>query len=189
MRAEGATPYTAPVGCSSPLGAVGFARAWFELLDQLEERGIGATAVYHASTSGGTHAGLVLGRVLSGSGPVVRGVSAGAVHEDPESHHRDLARSAGRLLGAEVDVVPVELDFTQVGAGYGAPTEACLEAIRLLARSESILCDPVYSGKGLAGLVADVRSGRVRGPVVFWHTGGYHALFDPETVAPLVPGG
>jgi 1-aminocyclopropane-1-carboxylate deaminase/D-cysteine desulfhydrase len=77
---------------------------------------------------------------------------------------------------------PGELDLRtdQVGAGYGRPTDAAREAIDLLARTEGVLCDPVYSGKGLAALVADARADRLSGPVVFWHTGGYHVLFDPR---------
>lgn len=189
LRGRGGRPVTAPVGCSSPLGTLGFARAWFELSDQAAAQGIEPSAVYHASTSGGTHAGLVLGRAMAGRGPVVRGISAGLVQEDPEAHHRELAIAAGSLLDADVGDVEVTLDRSQIGGGYGMPTEACVEAIRLLARTEAILCDPVYSGKGLAGLVADARAGRVEGPVVFWHTGGYHALFDPPTAAPVLDAG
>jgi 1-aminocyclopropane-1-carboxylate deaminase/D-cysteine desulfhydrase-like pyridoxal-dependent ACC family enzyme len=67
-----------------------------------------------------------------------------------------------------------------IGDGYAIPTPDGLDAIRLLARAEGIACDPVYSGKALAGLVAAARAGELDGPVVFWHTGGWHALFAPR---------
>ncbi len=183
LRAQGRNPYTAPVGCSSPLGALGFAAAWFELVDQIASAGISPSAVYHTSTSGGTHAGLILGRALGGEGPSVKGVSAGKVQDDPVAHHRDLALESAALVGAEVDV-EVSLDFSWIGPGYGVPTPEADEAIRLLARTEAILCDPVYSGKGLAGLVGDAPS--LDGPVVFWHTGGWHALFHPAFTGSLL---
>ncbi len=112
-----------------------------------------AGEVWHASTSGGTQAGLTLGRLLLGRGPAVRGVSAGVVWRDPATALARHASEAAAILGRAVEIAPAEiaLDAAWVGAGYGEPTPAGLEAIRLLARTEGILCDPVYSGKGLAG--------------------------------------
>jgi 1-aminocyclopropane-1-carboxylate deaminase/D-cysteine desulfhydrase-like pyridoxal-dependent ACC family enzyme len=179
LRAAGRRPVALPVGCSSPLGAVGFVLAHAELMEQVDAVGIEPAWVYHASTSGGTHAGLVVGRALSGRGPRIRAVSAGRVHDDARGHHRHLAREAAAMLGRHLPEPQMHLDESQVGEGYGTPTPAALEAIDLLARTEGVVCDPVYSGKGLAGLVADARANRVRGPVVFWHTGGAPAIFDP----------
>lgn len=184
LEAQGRRPYRAPVGCSSPLGALGFTAAWFELTDQLSEADLHPSAVYHTSTSGGTHAGLILGRAWSGSGPAVRGISAGKVQDDPVGHHRGLALESAGLLGLDDVEVEVSLDFSCIGPAYGVPTEASDAAIRLLARTEAILCDPVYSGKGLAGLIGDAPS--LEGPVVFWHTGGWHALFHPPFTGSLL---
>jgi 1-aminocyclopropane-1-carboxylate deaminase/D-cysteine desulfhydrase len=75
--------------------------------------------------------------------------------------------------------------MAHMGPAYGVPTPASLEAIDLMARLEGIVCDPVYSGKGLGALVTDARAGRIRGPVVFWHTGGAQSVFDPQVAAPL----
>jgi 1-aminocyclopropane-1-carboxylate deaminase/D-cysteine desulfhydrase-like pyridoxal-dependent ACC family enzyme len=90
-----------------------------------------------------------------------------------------LATDAAALIGVDQrwESSDVALDESYLGPEYGVPTEAGLEAIRLLARTEAILCDPVYSGKALAGLIDHVRTGRIEGPVVFWHTGGAIALF------------
>lgn len=180
-RAAGADPYLIPLGCSSPLGAVGFVAAYAELLDQLHATGVEATEIWHASTSGGTQAGLTLGRMLAGEGPEIRGVSAGVVWRDAATALARHATAAAALLGSGVSVAPgdINLDVDWVGEGYGIPTAAGREAIDLLARNEGILCDPVYSGKGLAGLVGAARAGRLRGPVVFWHTGGVPVVFDP----------
>ncbi len=179
-RDAGSAPYLIPLGCSSPLGAVGFVAAYWELVEQLDAEGVTAAEVWHASTSGGTQAGLTLGRRLLGRGPAVRGVSAGVVWRDPATALARHARDAATILGRAVEITPADiaLDTAWVGAGYGEPTPAGLEAIRLLARTEGILCDPVYSGKGLAGLVGAARAGRLGGPVVFWHTGGVPVLFD-----------
>jgi D-cysteine desulfhydrase family pyridoxal phosphate-dependent enzyme len=180
LRAQGASPYALPAGASSPLGAVGFAVAWHELLDQLGERGVDAETVVHASSSGGTHAGLVLGRRLTGGGPRVRGIGVATdIHPDVPAHIAALAGGAAELLDAGTAPEPgdVALDMGFLGEGYAIPTDEAVAAIRLLAQTEAIVCDPVYSGKALAAVVAGARDGSLPGATVFWHTGGYHAVF------------
>jgi len=90
-----------------------------------------------------------------------------------------LATEAGALLGEDVALTEDDawLDLSQLGAGYGDFTDAGREAIRLVARTEGVALDPVYSGKGMAGLIAEARAGRLDGPVVFWCTGGGPSLF------------
>lgn len=183
QRAAGYRPVVAPIGCSSPLGALGFARAWFELADDCARAGIRPTHVIHTTTSGGTHAGLVAGRVLDGHGhaPAVVGVDAGRLFgRDTAAAHARLATEALALLGLDRTIGADELHLVenQIGEGYAIPTAACRQALALLAETEAIVCDPVYSAKGLAHVVATARE--AAGPVVFWHTGGYHALFDPH---------
>lgn len=191
LRQEGATPVVLPAGGSTPLGAAAFAAAWDELAAQLGALGAEPAEVVHATTTGGTHGGLVAGRALAGGdGPVVRGVMA---IEDPGGAMAELyawlAREAARLHpGREVEISAADLvlEHDWLGAGYGAPTPEGLEAIRLLARTEAVVCDPVYSGKALACLVARARAGAYGdGPVVFWHTGGWPADFAPEHAAAL----
>lgn len=178
LRDGGATPYLLPAGSSSPLGAVGFTAAWFELLDQLDGE---AAALYFASSSGGTHAGLLVGRALSEGGPELRSIGVAAdIVPDMPGYITSLAEQAAELLEVEADVERAAIDTDHVGEGYAVPTDAGNEAIRLLARTEAILCDPVYSGKALAALVQHARAGSLDGPVVFWHTGGHHALFAPR---------
>jgi 1-aminocyclopropane-1-carboxylate deaminase/D-cysteine desulfhydrase len=192
VSAAGRRPARAPVGCSSALGALGFAAAYLELVDQLDAVDLDPTLVVHASTSGGTHAGLVAGRHLAGGGPPVRAYDAGRIFTEPAAALASLTTEALAFIGGD-EVVPataIDVDVSQVGDGYGRPTAAATEAIALLARTEGILCDPVYSGKALAGLVADARSGRIPAgsTVVFWHTGGWHALFEPDYAAVQLAG-
>ena len=175
LRRAGARPYSLPAGSSSPLGAVGFAAAWFELLDDLPA---GPEALYFASSSGGTHAGLLLGRALR-EGPALRSIGvAPDILPDMPGYIASLAEQSAALLGVDADLEAPEIDMSHLGEGYAVPTDEGNEAIRLLARTEAILCDPIYSGKALAALVADARRGA--GPAVFWHTGGHHALFAPR---------
>lgn len=191
LRARGASPYALPAGASSPLGAVGFAAAWHELLGQLDARGATASTIVHASSSGGTHAGLVLGRALTNGGPRVRAIGVAAdIHPDPAAQIVALASDAAGLLHADVEVTAgdVSLDMAFLGAGYAAPTPEAASAIRLLAETEAIVCDPVYSGKALAAVVAGARDGALPGTTVFWHTGGYHAVFAPPHGDALLDG-
>jgi 1-aminocyclopropane-1-carboxylate deaminase/D-cysteine desulfhydrase len=171
--------YTLPAGGSSPVGALGFVGAYAELLAQLDAAGLRPGNVYHASTSGGTHAGLIAGRAIAGRGPLAIGFDVGQIVPDARGLVTWLANEAGKLLGADLGLTEdaARLDLSQLGDGYGAFTQAGLEALRLLARTEGVLLDPVYSAKGMAGLIADARVGRVEGPVVFWHTGGGPSLF------------
>ncbi len=181
IDAAGGRAVSAPVGCSSPLGSLGFALAFLELDGQLDELGVEPAAIVHTSTSGGTHAGLLVGRALAGRSVRIIGVDVGGLHREPEIAVSRLASEAASSIGLGPPVTPDEVEITtdQIGPGYALPTSAASEAITALARSEAVLTDPVYSGKGLAGLVSLVTSGSVDGPVVFWHTGGYHSLFDP----------
>ncbi|WP_205699620.1 pyridoxal-phosphate dependent enzyme [Conexibacter sp. SYSU D00693] len=191
LRDEGCAPLVLPAGGSTPLGATGFAAAYAELLDQLDARGLEPVEVLHASSTGGTHGGLVAGRELAGRGPAVRGVlvvdgMGGVIGE----LHAWLAREAFTVAGGapELALAPDDLDLEEgfLGEGYGVPTAEGLDAIRLLARTEAIVCDPVYTGKALACLVARARAGAYAGgPVVFWHTGGWPAVFTAEHAAAL----
>jgi D-cysteine desulfhydrase family pyridoxal phosphate-dependent enzyme len=192
LRAEGAKPEVLPVGASSPLGAVGFAVAWFELIEQLDALDVAAGTVVHASSSGGTHAGLVAGRHMTGGGPRVRAIAvADDIYPDMPARYAEIATGATQLLGADAEIGTGDLwlDTGFIGAGYAVPTPEALDAIRLLARTEGIACDPVYSGKALAALVTAARAGDVDGATVFWHTGGYHALFADRFADAVVPAG
>jgi 1-aminocyclopropane-1-carboxylate deaminase/D-cysteine desulfhydrase len=121
----------------------------------------------------------VLGHALARGGPEPLGFDVGQIVPDAPGLTAWLANDAGALLGADVSLTAEDahLDLSQLGDGYGAFTQAGTDAIDLLARTEGVVLDPVYSAKGMAGLIADARAGRVDGPVVFWHTGGGPSVF------------
>jgi D-cysteine desulfhydrase len=168
LRAAGRTPYVIPLGGSSPLGASAYVAAANEIVAELGHD----ILVVTATGSGGTHAGLAarLGheRVL--------GVDVGAL-ADPGSAVRDLTREVAALVDLPMPPDAPRLLRDQVGAGYGAPTAACREAILLAARSEGLVLDPVYSGKALAGLMSLAPGGLSAKTIVFVATGGAPALF------------
>lgn len=174
--------YHVPMGGSTGLGALGYVRAALELEVQAREAGAAAARVVLAAGSGGTLAGLLAGLRLIGSSLQPVGVDIGSFWDDfPALVHR-IAADACRLLGADLDLEPEGVPLVEssyVGRGYGVPTAEGEEAARLLARSEGVLLDPVYTAKAFAGLLdllADDRLGD-DGPVIFWHTGGLPGLF------------
>jgi 1-aminocyclopropane-1-carboxylate deaminase/D-cysteine desulfhydrase-like pyridoxal-dependent ACC family enzyme len=176
-RAAGRGPVLAPVGCSSPLGALGFAAAFLELHEQCRAAGVEPAAIVHASSSAGTHAGLLVGRALARVDTPVIGIDVAAITEDPTVAAAELARSAAALIGVRLQNPGADIRSDFLGPGYGTPDRRTAEAVHVFAALEAIITDPVYSGKGAAGALALAREHD--GPVVFWHTGGYHALFDP----------
>jgi D-cysteine desulfhydrase family pyridoxal phosphate-dependent enzyme len=181
LRDKGAIPYVIPGGGSNGVGALGYVAAMLELQHQLWERDLQPTHLYVAVGGGGTHGGIALGARLFGADYPITGVldegeNAGGV----ERAWRVAAQTAERLnIINPVTRANITCDDRQVGAGYGIATEACLEAIGLLARTEAVLLDPVYTGKAFAGLLADVRAGRFTADdsLVFLHTGGSPILF------------
>lgn len=175
LRADGRRPYVIPVGGSSPLGARAYATAAEEILAQL---GHEDAIVVTATGSGGTHAGLA---ARLGHERVI-GVDVGAL-ADPAGVVRRLAPEIAALAGFPAPTGEVRLVRDQVGDGYGATTDACREAIRLAARSEGLLVDPVYSGKALAGLIALPPAELAARAIVFLATGGLPALFASRYVA------
>ena len=171
LAAAGRRPYRMPIGGASPVGALGYVSAALELRDQLGEH---VDLVVTADGSGGTHAGLVAGL---GDHSLVLGVDVGT-RPDLDDRVPEKAAEVAALAGLPEPVGGVQLDHDRFGPGYGAPTDASLEAMRLAARTEGLLLDPVYTAKAMAGLLAAVREGRAGdGPIVFLHTGGLPALF------------
>jgi D-cysteine desulfhydrase len=170
LRAGGRRPYVIPIGGSSPLGASAYAAAADEMIRQL---GHDDLLVVTATGSGGTHAGLA---ARLGHERVV-GVDVGAI-ANPAATVQVLADRVADLLGLPPPAGEVRLLRDQVGEGYGAPTEACRAALRLAARREGLLLDPVYSGKALAGLVAlAAANAPSQRAIVFLASGGVPALF------------
>jgi L-cysteate sulfo-lyase len=187
LRAEGRRPFVVPYGVSSPLGAVGYASTIEEIAAQSDAAGFRPAAIVHCSGSGGTQAGLVVGASLALPQTLIVGIDIDA---EPERVRADVlawAAGAANMLGAPFEPSMVEVIAGHAGPAYGVVHQATVDAICLAARLEAMTLDPVYSGKGLAGLVALVRAGRWRRDedVIFIHTGGAPALFAYRSALPV----
>ena len=178
--ADGEAPYLVPYGGSSPTGALGYCFAVEELLAQ----GVAADWLVFGSSSGGTHAGLVLGQRVFGYEGKVLGISIDEPAAWLKEHVAALASDASERLGPRLSFSPdrVLANDDYCAPGYGVLTDLEREAIRLFARHEGILLDPVYTGRAAGGLLDLIRKGAfARGErVLFWNTGGQPALFSDE---------
>jgi 1-aminocyclopropane-1-carboxylate deaminase/D-cysteine desulfhydrase-like pyridoxal-dependent ACC family enzyme len=175
---NGGRPFVIPLGASTPLGAAAFVAAIAELADQIDPPDV----IVHATSSGGTQAGLIAGCTLAGWSTRVVGISADESAAVLERDVREILTGLAELLGfaaSRFESAPIEIDDAFVGSGYGVPTVESREAIELTARTEALFLDPTYTGKAMAGLFSRVR-GRAfdkDATVLFWHTGGQVALF------------
>lgn len=181
LRASGRKPYLIPGGGSNPTGALGYVNAAMELVSEANAAGLRIDHVVHATGSAGTQAGMVTGLAGMHSGIRLLGIGVRAPREVQERNVYHLACATAAKLGMDglVREEHVEANCDYVGAGYGIPGPDTLDAIRLAARTEGILLDPVYSGKAMAGLVDLCRRGAFATgeTIVFLHTGGSAALF------------
>jgi len=187
LRAEGKRVYVIPGGGSTPLGALGYVRCLIELAGQLDAENLAVDALVHATGSAGTQAGLVAGAHILGRSIPVIGVS---VRADSEKQIANVHRLTMQTLSLmEINPTNFNKDNVmavddQVGPGYGYPTDETISAIKLMANKEGILLDPVYSGKGFAGLIAMIQRGEFKKgeKVVFLHTGGSAVLSAYESI-------
>ncbi len=181
LAAEGRRAYIIPGGGSNPVGATGYVACALEILSQSFEAGLNIDRVVCASGSTGTHAGLVVGFQGSSSGIEVVGIDVSRSREEQEPLVYDLVQQTAAHLGvtAPIPREAVRCFGDYVGPGYSLPTAEMVEAVKLLARTECILLDPVYTGKAMAGLIDLVRKGWFRKDetLLFVHTGGSPALF------------
>jgi 1-aminocyclopropane-1-carboxylate deaminase/D-cysteine desulfhydrase-like pyridoxal-dependent ACC family enzyme len=173
IRATGGRPYVIGVGGTGAVGAQGQLGAALELIEQAGEARTGFDRVVLPTATGGTQAGLIVGisDAIAVTGIVVARTAA---------ELRPVIAETTAALGSAIDPAAIDLDERFIGDGYGRPTAEAREAADLLARTEAILVDPIYTAKALAGLIAGVRSAAWDGQrVVFWHSGGLSGLFEP----------
>jgi 1-aminocyclopropane-1-carboxylate deaminase/D-cysteine desulfhydrase-like pyridoxal-dependent ACC family enzyme len=179
-RARGAHPFVIPLGASTPLGALGFARAVDEMVSQLPAA---PDFIFHSTSSGGTQAGLLAGCAMHGLETRVIGISADESVAAIQATVGRIIQGMGALLGTDgralASSCTIEADDRFVGDGYGVPTEASREAQALLAAGEALVVDHTYTAKALAGMIAWIRAGRVPpdATALFWHTGGQIGVF------------
>ena len=181
LTAKGKKAYFIPGGGSNAIGALGYVDCATELLYQANKMRLKIDHIVHGTGSSGTQGGLVAGMYGGGARIPVMGVSVKAPRDAQIEAVYKTACATADLIGlpGAVSREDIAVDDGYTGPGYGFPDEATLEAIKLTARNESILLDPVYSGKGMAGLIGMIRQGCFKEDdnVVFLHTGGSLALF------------
>lgn len=181
LSAQGRKPYIIPGGASNPLGALGYVACAEETLQQLFQMGLNIDHMVVPSGSAGTHAGIIAGLYLNNACIPVTGIGVNRAKAVQESAVLNLANESAKLIGVDTPVPAsaVKAFDDYVGPGYSLPTDGMVEAVKLLAQTEGILLDPVYSGKAMAGLIDLVRKDYFpKGAnVLFLHTGGSPALY------------
>lgn len=180
LRRDGKKPYIIPGGGSNEIGALGYVNAAIEIVRQANAQSLRIDHIVHATGSAGTQAGLVTGLVGTNAQIPVYGISVRAPKQQQEENVFKLALKTCEHLNIPglVEREDVVSNSDYVGGGYGVPTDSMVEAVNLFAAKESILLDPVYSGKGAAGLIDLIRKGHFKNSknIVFLHTGGAAAL-------------
>lgn len=192
IRALGGREYVIPGGGSNAIGSFGYISAMLELSYQLWDAGVSPKAMYFGSGSGGTQAGIELGTRMFGLGNIARGVIVSPGVDPKREIIATIADEAATMLGIPNPVKPEEITLLDgyVGEGYGVATPAALEAIDLLAKTEGILLDSVYTAKAFSGMIAEIREKQfeVTDSVIFLHTGGQPALFAKRNdLKPILP--
>ncbi len=181
LAEAGERPYLIPTGGSVPLGAAAYVTMVGELMTQLAALEEAPSRLYVASGSLGTQAGLMVGSRAAAAPFGIYGVAVQPPVEKLMADCVKLANGTAAFLGLEMRFADTDviLDGDHIGEAYGVATAEGLEAIRLLARTEAVFLDPVYSAKAMAALLADIRAGAVGADdaVVFLHTGGGPSLF------------
>lgn len=181
LSAAGNTPYVIPIGGSNPIGSLGYVAAFEEISQQEHAMGVSFDRIVHGSSSFGTQAGLTIGAQLLSSTTKIMGINV--YKPQTEKVIAELNTHISEL-GVHLKIPPLshhnaELVGGFLGEGYGVPTSEMRAAVALLARTEGILLDPVYTGKAMAGMIALITNGEVSADetVLFLHTGGYPGLF------------
>ena len=178
---EGFNAYAIPGGGSNPIGALGYVSCMAEIIAQTNNLGLTFDCLVHATGSAGTQAGLVAGAAVMRPDIEILGIGVRAPQDKQENNVYALAQTTADLLGhpGVVERHAVKANCDYIGEGYGIAHQTTIEAIRLLAKLDGILLDPVYSAKGMAGLIGLVKAGHFKKGqrILFLHTGGQSALF------------
>lgn len=181
LKKEGKKPYIVPGGGSNPIGATGYVACAEEIMAQLFDKNIKIDHMVVPSGSAGTHAGIIAGMTGINANIPITGISVKRSAEDQANAVWELAKETAERVGVKEKISKelVQVLDKYVGPGYSLPTNEMVEAVQLLARTEGILLDPVYTGKAMSGLVGMIREGKLtKGQnVLFLHTGGSPALY------------
>ena len=180
LTKQGKKVYRMPLGGSTPLGTLGYLNAFDEILSFSKQSSINFDSIFLASGSGGTQAGLVLGKMISKWQGEIIGISVGRSATELHSVVDNLAKETAKLLYFESIETEFIVDENYIGEKYGAYTQAGKNAIKEFATNEGILLDNVYTGKAAVGLLDYIQKGKVdkSDNILFIHTGGNIELFE-----------
>lgn len=182
LKEKGKNPYYVTLGASSPLGTIGYIDCAEEIADQAKQLGIKPGALFVASGSAGTQAGLEIGVRIHMPYCKVNGISVSRSSAAQSQKVSALINKTCQYISYELNIEAADICILDqyYGQKYAVPTVECVEAIKFVARTESILLDPVYSGKAMAGMLDQLKKGKLDHceSVVFVHTGGSPSLFN-----------
>jgi D-cysteine desulfhydrase len=186
LEKQGRKGYIIPGGGSNALGSLGYVTCFEEMSGQLFDMGLKLDRIVCASGSAGTHAGMVTGATGCSVETPIIGVNVRRPRPEQENNVFELAKKVSQLVGTRDEVRRGDIVCRDewVGPGYSLPTPEMIEAVQMTARHESILLDPVYTGKAMAGLIGMIRKGEFAANenVLFLHTGGSPALYAYQSV-------
>ncbi|MBW1701372.1 MAG: D-cysteine desulfhydrase family protein [Deltaproteobacteria bacterium] len=178
LTEQGQRVFRIPIGGSVPVGVVGYITAFLEILNDEKRLGVTFNQIIHASGSGGTQAGLVVGKDMTGWKGLINGISVAMYREELEEKVFKLAHETAGILGGNVTRESVLVEDGFIGPGYSIPTAEGEKAIEVLARREGIFLDRVYTGKAASALLNWLEQGKLSGQrILFLHTGGHPELF------------
>lgn len=182
LTAAGKKPYNIPSGASNAIGSMGYVNAGRELIEQWKEKGINPSHIFTATGSCGTAAGLLMGlRYFGNTSTKVIAMSVAASADRLKPSIREILNDASDMLGVPKDFVKdndIHVEDGYYGKAYGYPTEAGIATLKMVGEAEGILLDPVYTSKGMSGVIDMLRKDKLENPrdLVFLHTGGAPAI-------------
>lgn len=186
LKTEGRTCYEIPMGGANARGSLGFLEGYVELMEDLQRIDKKAQYLYHATGTGGTMAGLLAGKMLLESETKIRSIGVGIGGKTYNERVMELSNAALDLVGCTKRVLQEDIRVIEgyYGEGYEVPSEEGSRALRLLAETEGIFLDPVYTAKAFSGMLDHIKNGIIEkgSTVVFWHTGGATALFAEKKI-------
>ncbi len=185
LKMTGKKPYVIPYGGSNPTGALGYVRAIKELQEQLKQLNLKFDYIYFASSSGGTHAGMLMGKELFKLKSEIIGIQI----DKDEINGLTLEQNILKIISESEGRIKIPYNFSSKDVhlladyekpGYGVMTDKEQDAINLMARKEGILLDPVYTGRAFYGMIDQIEKQKIKpgSTVLFWHTGGFPATFN-----------
>jgi D-cysteine desulfhydrase len=180
LTKRGKKVYRMPMGGSTPVGVLGYIKAFYEIIDYEYKNDIRFDYIFVASGSGGTQAGLVLGKSISGWNGQITGISVGRSSQELNTVINNLVKETGIFLKIE-DIDPsIEVNDEYIGEAYGKLTKAGTDAIKDFAIHEGIILDNVYTGKAAAGMLDYIKKNIIKqgSKILFIHTGGNIELFE-----------